>query len=285
MALNPLVTVIIPSYNHDRYVTQAIKSVLSQSYKNIELIVIDDGSEDLSVKKILKLKNSFSFKFIKRKNRGLANTLNEALNLSKGFYIAFLASDDYYLPKRIEHAVNQLNRLSKEFVAVYTDGYMINANNRKLCKFSDIYPRPILGSVYKNLLCCNWIPAMGVTYRASIFKKNKYDNRFMIEDWSLNLRIFKNRSYKIQFYKSLDFCYRQHDRNISKEDHLMKEQFNLMQLYFRDLGNFHQFKQQLKMKRFAIWKKLNITNINLLFLSSLRILQRIYINFKAPFFW
>lgn len=272
----PLVTVIIVSYNHEDYVTQAINSVLSQTYKSIELIVIDDGSKDRSVEKILKLKDKFSFKFITRKNRGLAVTLNEAVNLSKGLYIAALASDDYYLPKRIEHAVNKLNHLPKDFVAVYSDGYMINTNNRKLCQFSDIYPRPLIGSVYNNLLCSNWIPAMGVTFRASILKKNKYDNRFIIEDWSQYLRIFKNRHYKIQYYKAFDFCYRQHNRNISKDSDLMKEQFNFMRSSFKDLGNFHQFKDQLKMKRFSMLKRLNFTNINLIFLSTLRILQRRY---------
>ena len=115
---NPLVSVIIPSYNHEQYVTKAIKSVFSQTYKNIELIVIDDGSKDHSVKKILELKKRYPFKFIARKNKGLASTLNEAIKLAKGVYITFLASDDYYLPQRIEHAADHLNQLPNDVAAV-----------------------------------------------------------------------------------------------------------------------------------------------------------------------
>ena len=277
---NPLVSVIIPSYNHKQYVTKAIKSVFSQTYKNIELIVIDDGSKDDSVKKILELKELYSFKFIARKNRGLANTLNQAIKLAKGLYITVLASDDYYLPKRIEHAVNHLNLLSKEVVAVFTDGYIVAANNRKICLFSDAYPRPLIGSAYNNLLHANWIPAMGVTYRANVLKNTMYDKRFIIEDWTLHLRVFKNKDYKIQFYNELDFCYRRHQNNISKEGDLMKGQLKLMQFWFKDFDNFMQIKDDIKMKRPRALKKLSLQTINLLLLAALRLFQHKFIKYK-----
>ena len=277
---NPLVSVIIPSYNHEQYVTKAIKSVFSQTYKNIELIVIDDGSKDDSVKKILELKELYSFKFIARKNRGLVNTLNQAIKLAKGLYITALASDDYYLPKRIEHAVNHLNLLPKEVVAVYTDGYIVDANDRKICLFSDAYPRPLIGSAYNNLLHANWIPAMGITYRANVLKNIMYDRRFIIEDWTLHLRVFKNKHNKIHFYNELDFCYRRHQSNISKEDALMKEQLKLMQSKFKDFDNFMQIKDGIKMKRLRVLKKLSLQAINLLLLAMLRVFQHKFIKYK-----
>ena len=275
-----LVSVIIPSYNHEQYVTKAIKSVFSQTYKNIELIVIDDGSKDDSVKKILELKDLYSFKFIARKNRGLVNTLNQAIKLAKGLYITALASDDYYLPKRIEHAVNHLNLLPKEVVAVYTDGYIVDANDRKICLFSDAYPRPLIGSAYNNLMHANWIPAMGITYRANVLKNIMYDKRFIVEDWTLHLRVFKNKDNKIQFYNELDFCYRRHQNNISKEGDLMKKQLKLIQSSFKDFGDFMQIKDDIKMKRPRALKKLSLQTINLLLLAALRVFQHKFIKYK-----
>ncbi len=278
---NPLVSVIIPSYNHEQYVTKAIKSVFSQTYKNIELIVIDDGSKDHSVKKILELKERYSFKFIARKNKGLANTLNQAAKLAKGLYITVLASDDYYLPKRIEHAVDHLNLLSKEVVAVYTDGYIVAANNRKICLFSNAYPRPIIGSTYNNLLHANWIPAMGVTYRANVLKKIMYDKRFIIEDWTLHLRVFKNKHNKIHFYNEVDFCYRRHQNNISKEGDLMKAQLKFMQSSFKDFDSFMKIKEEIKMKSIPVLRRVSLKNINLLFLAVLRKFQHKFIKYNV----
>ena len=277
---NPLVTVIIPSYNHEKYVTKAIKSVFSQTYKNIELIVIDDGSKDHSAKKILKLKKLYPFKFIARKNKGLASTLNEAINLAKGIYISVLASDDYYLPQRIEHAVDHLNRIPNDVVAVYTDGYIMSADET-ICLFSEVYPRPLIGSTYNNLLHANWIPAMGISYRANVLKKIMYDKRFIIEDWTLHLRVFKNRHNKIYFYKAFDFCYRRHKANLSKEKNIMGKQLKLMQSSFKDFGDFMEIKDDIKMKKPRALKKLSLQAINLLFLAALRVFQHKFIRYKV----
>ncbi len=278
---NSLVTVIIPSYNHEKYVTKAIKSVFSQTYKNIELIVIDDGSKDHSAKKILELKKRYPFKFIARKNKGLASTLNEAINLAKGVYITVLASDDYYLPQRIEHAVDHFNRLPNDVAAVYTDGYIISANDKTICLFSEAYPRPLIGSTYNNLLHANWIPAMGISYRANALKKIMYDKRFIIEDWTLHLRVFKNRHNKIYFYKAFDFCYRRHQNNISKEGDLMKEQLKLMQSSFKDFGDFMQIKEHIKKGSLGILRVLSWKDANLLFLAALRFFQHKFIKCKV----
>ncbi len=278
--INPLVTVIIPSYNHEKYVTKAIKSVFSQTYKNIELIVIDDGSKDHSAKKILELKKRYPFKFLARKNKGLASTLNEAINLAKGVYITVLASDDYYLPQRIEHAVDHLNRLPN-VAAVYTDGYIVSANDKTICLFSDAYPRPLIGSTYNNLLHANWIPAMGISYRANVLKKIMYDKRFIIEDWTLYLRMFKNRHNKIHFYNEFDFCYRRHQNNTSKQGESMKAQLKLMQSSFKDYDDFMQLKDDVRMKSPRALRKLSFKAINLLFLASLRVFQHKFIKYKV----
>lgn len=98
----PLVTVIISSYNHANYIEAAIRSVLEQTYKNIELLVYDDGSKDDSVAVIQKLADHYGFFFEAHANRGLARTLNHGVARARGELIAPFGSDDIMLPNRFE---------------------------------------------------------------------------------------------------------------------------------------------------------------------------------------
>ncbi|QLG90997.1 glycosyltransferase [Pseudomonas yamanorum] len=97
----PLVTVIIASYNHAPYIEESILSVLNQTYANIELLVIDDGSTDDSVERIRRLQAGHAFDFQVQQNQGLTNTLNGAIARSKGTLIVPFGSDDIMLPERI----------------------------------------------------------------------------------------------------------------------------------------------------------------------------------------
>ena len=97
----PLVTVIIASYNHGPYIEQSIQSVLDQTYPNIELLVIDDGSPDDSVERIQRLQQAHGFDFRVQQNQGLTNTLNGAIARAKGSLIVPFGSDDIMMPDRI----------------------------------------------------------------------------------------------------------------------------------------------------------------------------------------
>jgi GT2 family glycosyltransferase len=95
---NPLVSVMMPTYNNGRYIGQAIESIYAQNYKNIEVIVIDDGSTD-NTKEIIKKYQDIKYFYIEHKGISLAR--NIALEKSKGEYIAFCDSDDYWLPEKL----------------------------------------------------------------------------------------------------------------------------------------------------------------------------------------
>jgi len=111
----PLVSVVIPCYNHEPYVEEALRSVFSQSYPNIEVIVIDDGSSDQTVTRIEQvLKESpFPVRFIARGNKGAHATINEGMGMANGEYVGILNSDDRYLPFRIEAMVRLLTSSGK----------------------------------------------------------------------------------------------------------------------------------------------------------------------------
>ncbi|MET0849358.1 MAG: glycosyltransferase, partial [Pseudomonas sp.] len=103
-----LVTVIIASYNHGPYIEESILSVLNQTYKNIELLVVDDGSKDDSVERIKALQAQYGFDFRVQQNQGLTNTLNGAIARSSGSLIVPFGSDDIMLPERIATQVEYM---------------------------------------------------------------------------------------------------------------------------------------------------------------------------------
>lgn len=98
---SPLVTVIIASYNHSPYVEASIMSVLAQTYKNIELLVVDDGSTDGSIELLENLRSQHGFDLKCQDNRGLSRTLNETISRAKGSLIVPFGSDDIMFPHRV----------------------------------------------------------------------------------------------------------------------------------------------------------------------------------------
>jgi alpha-1,3-rhamnosyltransferase len=105
-SLEPLISVITPAHQHERFIEATIQSVLGQTWPNIQYILIDDGSTDKTSQVIQKLKSECethfsSFTFVKQKNQGTVSSLNEALTYAQGEYVFFLASDDVIHPEAL----------------------------------------------------------------------------------------------------------------------------------------------------------------------------------------
>ncbi len=266
----PLVSVILPSYNHQRYVSQAIESVLNQTYPQVELIVLDDGSRDRSVSIIEELAKTHGFTAIRRENRGLAKTLNEGVNLAKGKYLCFVGSDDYYRPHRIERAVEQLEQAPASVACVYCDGDIVDHIGRKIGLFADRHPRPWIGSTYDNLVVGNWIPGLGTTFKTEVLRQFMFDERFMIEDHTLFLRMFKDGRLSLQYYDDVGFAYRWHGDNLSKPGPAMERENRLIEQCFEDVGRYAEFKRCVKTPSFALTKTMNARNCYLLMLHLTR---------------
>jgi len=98
----PLVSVVIPVYNVEQYIQEALDSALKQTYRNIEIIVVDDGSPDNSVAIIQKRYNDPRLRIVRQRNRGLAGARNTGIRHASGQYVAFLDSDDFWQPNKIE---------------------------------------------------------------------------------------------------------------------------------------------------------------------------------------
>ena len=130
----PLVSIITPSFNQGRFIEQSILSVLDQDYSNIEYIVMDGGSTDETLD-ILK-KYGSRITWCSEKDKGQADAINKGLHLANGEILAYLNSDDTYLPGAISRAVRYLTLENPDATFLYGEGYHITAEG----KIIDRYP-------------------------------------------------------------------------------------------------------------------------------------------------
>jgi len=142
-SVKPLVSVVIAAYNHQQYVETAIRSVLEQTYENIELVVVDDGSADKTWDVIQRLHNeiktSVSFKIYTKKNQGLSATLNYGIARTSGEYIALLASDDYYAKNKIEKQIDLFKASSPSTALVHSSAYYFFYASQKIFDMTGLY--------------------------------------------------------------------------------------------------------------------------------------------------
>lgn len=127
-----LVSVIIASYNHEKYIQETLQSIINQTYKNIELILIDDGSKDSTYEKVLEMKPQLEERFVnlhieKQKNMGCSATVKKLVSLANGKYIFSIASDDVAKENAIEVLYNFLNKNSS-YVCAVGDNEFIDTN-------------------------------------------------------------------------------------------------------------------------------------------------------------
>ena len=127
--IKDLVSIIMPSYNSGRFIAETINSVLNQTYSNWELIIVDDCSSDNTGEIIKEYKKRYSNIIYKvlEKNSGAAIARNEALKLAQGKYIAFLDSDDIWMPEKLEKQIDFMKKNNYSFT--YTD-YKIKLNGK-----------------------------------------------------------------------------------------------------------------------------------------------------------
>ena len=126
MSGNELVSIIIPSYNRGYILPRAVKSVLSQTYPHFELIIVDDGSTD-DTEKIVQDFSDPRIKYIRHpQNKGLSAARNTGIRASRGGFVAFLDSDDEYLPEKIERSIDTFRAVSDRIGMVASNYFSVS---------------------------------------------------------------------------------------------------------------------------------------------------------------
>jgi len=190
----PLVSVVMSVYNSDQYLNEAIESILNQTYKNFEFIIIDDGSTDESLEVIKKYKaEDDRIVLISRENKGLPYSLNEGISMAKGEYIARMDADDISLPDRLMEQVHYMVSnpgigICGTWAEVFGDGisFSILKHPEKHC---ELFPK-LLFSV------CFVHPS--VMFRTSIImgQSDRYNEEYVCaQDYELWLKLIKKTEF------------------------------------------------------------------------------------------
>lgn len=215
VSLAPHVTVIVPAYNHAKYIRNCLSTIATQTYSNFDLLVIDDASTDETAdiaEQWIYSHPEVRCTLIKRpENGGLCASLNEALVTAEGEILVLLASDDWLAPEHIAECVSTFNDHPRA-VVVYSDLICVAEDGELLHQswfeaWLEAWPPP-QGLIYRQLLEKNFVPAPGTAVRAEPLRQvGGYDETLLIEDYDAWLRLapvgeFRWTGSSTVFYRS-----------------------------------------------------------------------------------
>lgn len=187
-ANKPLVSVIMPAYNAEKFIEKAIMSVIAQTYTNWELIVIDDGSKDATAEIVIQLaqQDSRIVFYANEKNMGVARTRNRGFDLAKGEYVALLDSDDIWLEEKLEKQLALFSETDADIV--YTSYGIIDVEDKKYKEDYLVPPQ----TDFEKMLGENHIGCSTVVLKKSVTDKYRFNENFYHEDYVLWMQLLKD---------------------------------------------------------------------------------------------
>lgn len=219
----PLVSVLIPCYNNEEYVEEAVRSILKQSYKNLEVICLDDCSTDSTLKILERISQEDErVKLIKNSvNQGRPFARNKLVTAAKGAYIAWLDSDDVALPSRIEAQLKYLLK-NKNIKLCGTMAYFIDKDGKNIGKSAKLFNKIDAAFTTKYGAPMFNPSVMG---EAKVFKDNPYNQEFLTaQDYELWIRLVFHKKIHLGNLNKRLIKYRFHSKQITSTSHGKQEE-------------------------------------------------------------
>lgn len=226
----PLVSIITPTYNSEKYIAGTIASIQSQTHSNWEMIIVDDASADETAKIVERfVEKDDRIKFYKlHHNSGAGMARDEAIKMAKGKYIAFLDSDDLWKPTKLEKQINFMASTGEPFTFSFYD--CIDEDGNSLDKRIEA-PQTLH---YFQLFFCNFVGNLTGIYDVDYFGKIPISHIRKRQDWMVWLTILKKIRKAKPVPESLAFYRVRQDSISSSKVMLLKHNFTVYRL-------FHQF--------------------------------------------
>lgn len=242
---SPLVSVIIPCYNHAAFLAQAVESILVQKYKPVEIIVVNDGSTDGIDEVMSHFKEII---YISQQNKGLSAARNTGIKTATGTYLLFLDADDFLLPGSISFQVKLMQENEK---VAFVSGAHIKTDEQ-LNTLEEVRTE-ISKDHFLNLLQGNYIGMhAAVLYRRSVFNEFTFDTTLKaVEDYDLYLNVAAR--YPVLHHTQVMALYRQHSDNMSANLSFMLE--NVLKVLARQKPNLHSAEEKAAYQNgLKVWK-------------------------------
>ncbi len=259
----PKVSVIIPAYNGAKYIKKTLSSVFNQTFKDFEVIAIDDGSQD-QTKKILKNYGK-KIRYIYQENKGTAAARNTGIKAAKGEYIAFLDQDDLWLPQKLEEQVKILDKKPKVGLVfcgsfLLNEGRLVGFFHARLSITSAIPAKDIFNQLIEE----NFIPTLTVLLRKEAFDKLGLLREDLVgtDDHEMWLRVAEY-GYRFEAVRKNLAIYRIHPEAQSRK---FKNMYQNTAKIYDQLSKKYKF-DRVQGKRIREAKK------------------RIYLNYKKGYYW
>lgn len=230
----PLVSIIVISYNHEKYIKQCLDGLFSQTYDNVEIILRDDGSTD-NTQSIINnyLKERQGLLNIQldldKNNKGLLWSLNNTLSKAKGEFISLCAGDDYYLPEKIDLQIGLFKKTGNKFGIVYGDMEVVDENNKTI--FNSFYEwhlkgeMPPSGNVLEHFILHNPIHMMSLLVKKEIYDSvGQFDENLIFEDWDMAMRM--SRITEFYYHPEKVASYRKHSGQMTDVYWANEEKYN-----------------------------------------------------------
>lgn len=187
----PVVSVLMPVYNAERYVAEAVESILTQTFTDFEFLIIDDGSTDGSLEILRRYEQSDDrIRLISRPNTGYLVALNEMLAVARGEFIARMDADDISLPERLERQIAYLQSYPM-CVAIGTCVLVVDPDGDPLCEWNKEQDHNVIDALHldgrRGSVICH--PSVMIRKQAIIDVGNYRDRFYMVEDFDLFLRL------------------------------------------------------------------------------------------------
>jgi len=237
MKNKPMVSIIIPTYNRPKWLKQSIESALGQSYRTVEVVVVDDGSTNTETRMIASQYPQVLYVY--QSNQGLGAARNTGIGASHGEYILFLDDDDWLVEDALSSKLERFYS-NPSIGVIYSDLYLTDANGLvKGCYYSD-RPRPLpSGDLYKTLLRRNFIPIHSILWRRSVLDQSGgFPTRFGSPDWEALVRAAEFAQFDY-IDEPLGF-YRLHDQNMTLRLDLVALEDGIVQKYIAGSQRFDQ---------------------------------------------
>jgi glycosyltransferase involved in cell wall biosynthesis len=186
----------MPAFNASKTIVSAVESVIAQTFSDWELLIINDGSSDDTLKQVANFDDQ-RIKVLSQLNKGVASARNAGLDVATGEFIAFLDSDDLWLPSKLEKQLKVFTSYGSEVGLVYTKyrGFTDNASDSHSLGFDGI---ELLSNDYYSLLVMDYIPTLTVMIRSNIVEHVGLFREDLrgVEDWDFWIRIKKSYELK-----------------------------------------------------------------------------------------